>query len=126
LTAPIPGTKPDKVMLVPGAGGAGGMTRMGGLQAGNGSVALGGESTEALGAHRQGLGGAQINRGGESSVRAVEGSARNELAGRSRKAVAVDFINTEEAALDEKPLPLSRKEHVRRYFNALRKQFETP
>ena len=67
---------------------------------------------------------AQINADGESTMRAVEGGTRQELATRARKDVAVDFLKVEEAALDEQPLPASRRQHVKRYFNAIRKSFE--
>lgn len=33
-------------------------------------------------------------------------------------------VSVEEQALDEKALPLSRKEHVQRYFTEIRRQFE--
>ena len=58
-------------------------------------------------------------------MRAIEGGAREEDASRTRQQVATEFLKVEEAALDEKPIPLSRKTAVRRYFNSLREKFES-
>ncbi|CAN5353809.1 hypothetical protein BH23VER1_BH23VER1_08110 [soil metagenome] len=130
LPAPIPGTEPpEKIMLVPGAGqGSGHMipiTGAGGLQAGVGSTELGSEEVgEPTAASRQGNVAAGINRDGESTVRAVEGRERTELTTRSRQEMAVEFLNVQEEAFDEQDLPLSRRQQVKRYFNAIRKQFE--
>lgn len=96
----------------------------GGLQPGVGTSDPAGEATEATAATQQGNVAAQINTDGESTVRAVEGGTRQELATRSRREMAVDFLNVQEEALDEQTLPLSRREHVLRYFNAIRRQFE--
>ena len=61
---------------------------------------------------------------GDSAVRAVEGGERSEMAERERQEQVVEFIKVEEEALDEQTLPLSRKDHVLRYFTALRDRFE--
>ena len=107
--APIPGTM-------------GGM--QGGLQAGHGSAPMDKAATPAMEAKQSGLVAAQPGTDGESFVRAVEGGQRQEQATRQTAEQIVDFINVEEEALDEKTLPLSRREHVLRYFEALRERFE--
>ena len=50
---------------------------------------------------------------------------RTEASGRSARDIAIDFLKVQEEALSSEPLPLSRREHVLRYFTALRKQLET-
>ena len=49
---------------------------------------------------------------------------RTEQSGRSKRDIAIDFLKVQEEALASEPLPLSRREHVLRYFTALRKQLE--
>jgi hypothetical protein len=61
---------------------------------------------------------------GESDVRVVEGEAHSEAAARSARETAMEFVDAEEEALDEEPLPLSRREQVLRYFTGLRRQIE--
>jgi hypothetical protein len=39
-------------------------------------------------------------------------------------ALSVEFMEAQEAAMDEAALPTARREQVRRYFNALRKRLE--
>ena len=69
---------------------------------------------------------AQRGQEGAASVRAVEGGARQEQAATAPGArPSVEFLQVEEAALDEAALPPSRREQVRRYFNELRKRFES-
>ena len=51
---------------------------------------------------------------------------RSESSGRSKRDIAIEFIKVQEEALASEPLPLSRREHVLRYFTALRKQLEQP
>jgi hypothetical protein len=58
-------------------------------------------------------------------VRAVEGGTRTESAAEGRREIAAQFLKVEEEALDEKSLPLSRREHVLRYFTTLRERFES-
>lgn len=115
MVAPIPGTSGGMSSMMPGAGG---------LQAGTGSAPMEQQETDAMKAERSGLVAAQVNDQGESAVRAVEGGERTELAERERQQQVVEFIKVEEDALDEQTLPLSRKEHVLRYFTALRDRFE--
>ena len=57
-------------------------------------------------------------------MKSIEGEARAEEAERSRQEVIADFIAVEEQALDDQALPLSRRQHVLRYFSAIRRQFE--
>ncbi len=126
LAAPIPGTKPGAAgaaIPIPGQGNSPGQ---GGLLPGQGSYQAQGETAAArIETPRQGTVVAQQNASGQSSVRAIEGGTREEDATRTRQQVATEFLKVEEAALDEKPIPLSRKTAVRRYFNSLREKFET-
>ena len=57
-------------------------------------------------------------------MRAVEGGAHAEAAELESKAVAVEFIKVQEEALNEADLPMSRRQHVRRYFHLLRERLE--
>jgi hypothetical protein len=57
-------------------------------------------------------------------VRDVEGQDHAEEASRAARQLSLDFITAEEEALSEEPLPISRREQVRRYFTELRKQIE--
>ena len=125
LSAPIPGTKPAAAFAVPGTGGQGNSPMAGGLQAGRGTAGLGNAGASDLtGATQLGTVGAAINSDGESTFRAVEGGTRDELATRGRREFAIDFIKVQEEALDEQPLPLSRRNDVKRYFSTIRKRFE--
>jgi hypothetical protein len=67
---------------------------------------------------------AQPNAQGPSSTRAVEGGIRSETATQVRKPSTAEFIQQQEAALDDAALPAARREQVRRYFQELRKRFE--
>ena len=80
--------------------------------------------TESLDAAQDGEVVAQVNADGESTVRAVEGQARREGVSRSRQEIVAEFLSVEEQALDGKSIPLSRRDHVIRYFSAIRRQFE--
>lgn len=127
LSAPVPGMNAGQ--MAPGAGmsldgGSSSKGGQGGDQAGMGTADLVDNQTEALGATKDSEVVAQINEDGDSTVRAVEGEARRELATRSRQEIMTDFLAAEEQALDGKSLPMSRREHVIRYFSAIRRQFE--
>ena len=61
---------------------------------------------------------------GVSSTRRVEGQVKEEGAARSSTQEALQQIQREESALDDAALPPARREHIRRYFNELRKRFE--
>jgi hypothetical protein len=62
---------------------------------------------------------------GASSTRSIDGGVKQESAARTAQETSVDFINEQEAALDDAALPPQRREQVRRYFGELRKRFET-
>lgn len=125
LIAPVPGNppgqKPDAVMLMgvmPGSSG-------GGLQAGNGTANMGNQPTKQTEAGQQATVNAQRNAEGASSVRTVEGQVRDENASRAAQPTTLEAIAAEESALDDAALPAARREQVRRYFNELRRRFET-
>ncbi|RBP45947.1 hypothetical protein DES53_102331 [Roseimicrobium gellanilyticum] len=123
LIAPIPGTNPGQQPSAVMLGMTPGMNQ-GGQQAGNGTTQMGNTPTPGNKAGQQVTVNAQSNADGASSVRAVEGQARNEQASRGAQATALDAIAAEENALDESALPPARREQVRRYFTELRKRFE--
>ncbi|NNE94390.1 MAG: hypothetical protein HKN23_22295 [Verrucomicrobiales bacterium] len=137
LMAPIPGMTPGGKgpgsMLGqssagsgtgPGGGSQSGQPGQGGLEAGQGTAAMGNSPTEAIKAQNDATVVAQTSKSGESTVRAIEGQARTEQAQRNSREVITEFIAVEEQALDGKSLPMSRKEHVLRYFSNIRQQFE--
>jgi len=129
LSAPIPGQEPEESGQggeIAMAGGSGNQTGQGGNQAGTGTAEMIDSESEALTAAKDSEVVAQINDDGDSTVRAVEGQARPENANRSRQEIMADFIAAEEQALDGQALPLSRREHVIRYFSEIRRQFEEP
>ncbi len=96
----------------------------GGLRAGWGSAPYGNTRTTPLGATTTRVTAAAPSGNGPAEVRRVEGVSHSEEAGRSAREVAMETIRTEEEALAEEPLPLSRRDQVLRYFTALRKQLE--
>lgn len=127
LSAPVPGEESQEAGQggeVAMAGGAGNQSGQGGNEAGTGTAELIESESEALAVANDSEVIAQINEGGDSTVRAVEGQARAERAGRSRQEIVTDFMAAEEQALDGQALPLSRREHVIRYFSEIRRQFE--
>lgn len=133
LMAPVPGAKPGEKpdALVLGQQGPENpdgpsilLNMPGGNQPGVGTAKLDAEATQKQGAPKQSVVTANSTNEGTSTVRSVEGGARKEQAGRSASQIAVDFIQAEEAALDDVSLPPSRREQVRRYFTELRKRFE--
>lgn len=127
LAAPVPGTSESTAgdaagqAMAAGSANAGGQ---GGNEAGTGTAEMFDNRTDALAASRDAEVVAQVDESGESSIRSVEGKARAENATRSRQEVVTDFLAAEEQALDEQSLPMSRREHVIRYFSAIRRQFE--
>lgn len=135
LLAPIPGQKPgqkpDALLLgPPGANSEPGqgiaMAMPGGRDPGVGKADLNAAPTGAQKSAQQSVVAAQQNNEGQSSVRSVEGGARQEGASRTASQIAAEALAAEEAALDEAVLPPSRREQVRRYFTELRKRFEKP
>ena len=104
---------------MPGSGqGAGN----GGLTAGHGSAAYGNTKTNPLAATGTGVVNAAVSGEGPSQVRKIEQGMHREETRRNSTELAVEFIKTEEAALADEPLPLSRREQARRYLIALRRQ----
>ncbi len=119
---PVPG-----LGSIPGAGGAmagGDGGEIGGSEAGNGTAPLGADPTKLAQANQTGTVAPAPGAEGPSAVRAVEAAAHREAPARSRQEIAVEFLKTEEAALAEEPLPLSRRAQVLRYFTAIRQQLE--
>jgi hypothetical protein len=107
---PVPGTT--------AAMGAG----VGGLEAGHGTAPMGTSMTIPRDATQTGMVNAQISGEGPSAVRNTTGQMQREETARETRRLAEKFIKTEEAALADEPIPLSRREQVLRYFTALRKQ----
>lgn len=134
LLAPIPGQQPgekppDALLLGPqgpnpGDGPKIGIATPGGKEPGLGKADLNATPTAPQTTGNQAVVAAQQNNEGSSSVRAVEGGARPENASRSASQIVIEALSSQEEALDEMPLPPSRREQVRRYFTELRKRFE--
>lgn len=132
LVAPIPGQdpgdKPPEMAVVmqgkapPGAAMAGSSS---GLPPGAGTSEAKGEPTDPLESGKSTLATAQQTGEGASTLSQVEGGApREEGVSQSSTTLSVEFLEAQEAALDEAALPAARREQVRRYFNALRKRLE--
>ena len=123
LAVPIPGTMPS--IAVPGAGppGDGDQAIPGGLLAGRGHIPSANNSTKPNAASAQGEVAAAPGNDGDSFMRTIEGQPHDEAAVRAAKKTAAEFIKVQEEAFDEKSLPPSRRESVRRYFEALRGKF---
>jgi hypothetical protein len=97
----------------------------GGLPPGTGSAAPHGARTTASGASRSETVEAPIGGEGSSEVRTRAPEAgRESVAARERLDAALELIDAEEEALYAEPLPLSRREQVLRYFQALRQRLE--
>lgn len=133
LLAPVPGMKPDEKpeLFLLGQGPPDGdpdnaiaMASPGGLPPGAGTAKLGSDATEKQKSTNQSMVAAQKTGEGQSTFRSVEGGTKKEAASRDATALALEAIQAEEEALDEQPLPPSRREQVRRYFTELRKRFE--
>jgi len=127
LSAPVPGTEPGDSSPGQGmtaAAGASSQSGQGGDQAGSGTAELVDNASEVIKASEDAEVVAQANQSGDSVVRSIEGQARAEKSNRTVQEVITDFIAVEEEALDEQSLPMSRKQHVLRYFSGIRQQFE--
>ncbi len=135
LLAPVPpgaeaGEKPPEMAVIMPGGAAGGGVVPGagaGLPPGTGSPELkAGEGSDPATSSQQALVNAQSSREGASMLRQVEGGApkQDEVAQSGGAALTVEFLEAQEAALDEAALPPARREQVRRYFNALRQRLE--
>lgn len=131
LSAPIPGASPG--MNAPGAGlgsvpGSGGNApgAGGGNEAGSGTMEMFDQKDNIAKAEKESRVSTQLNEG-DSEFRAVEGGAvKSEEAQLSRRDIVKNFIDVEEEALDEKTLPLTRRNQVLRYFSEIRRQLEEP
>ena len=138
LLAPVPGQKPgekpDKApeMIVRSEGTPDkpdGLIAVAAPESGRPGAAkaeLKGAPTEKQDTTGQSVVNAQRGNEGQSATRAVEGAVRGDRASRAGSELAVDFLQAEEAALDEMALPPARREQVRRYFTELRKRLEKP
>jgi hypothetical protein len=135
LMAPVPGgKKPDgnssMVILPPDQDqgnndGSVAIAMPGGRQPGAGKAELNNTPTDKIESGAQRMVQGQQNNEGQSTVRSVQGGPRTENAARSASQAALDAIQAEESALDEAALPPARREQIRRYFNELRRRFES-
>jgi hypothetical protein len=116
---PVPGGGGMAGASTPGGGGG-----VGGLQAGHGTAPLGAKPTAPLGASRTGVVAPNVGEEGETEVRRLEGRMHKEETARRARDVVMKQIRAAEEALDEEPLPLTRRDQVLRYFTALRRQVE--
>ena len=98
---------------------------MGGLRAGTGTAGLGGAPTRRLKTTKDETVDAKIGRTGPSTMTTRDPQDRREASSRSKRDITIEFLKVQEEALASEPLPLSRREHVLRYFTALRKQLES-
>ncbi len=128
MQAPVPGMNPADSASGAGMSSSGsksGQAGQGGNEAGSGTAELVDTQSDLMKAAKESRVDAQVNTEGGSSVRAVEGQVRQEgSASRSRQEIITEYLSVEEQALDGKSLPLSRRDHVIRYFSAIRGQFE--
>lgn len=113
-----PGASPGGAP-VPGMGAG-----QGGLEAGTGSAPYAKKKTQPHGARRTGVVGPAPGGAGPSAVRARAGSPHGEEAARETRRIVLEKIRSQEAAIAEEPIPLTRREQVLRYFSALRKELE--
>lgn len=128
LMAPVPGGDPVAESSLAGGAGTGqpgGPAGRGGMEAGSGTAPLGEEVGEISAAQQDAEVVALRGSNGESQMRSVEGTARAEGAQRSRQDIVKEFLAVEEQSLDDAHLPLTRRQHVIRYFSEIRRQFET-
>lgn len=98
---------------------------VGGLKAGTGTAGLGASPTRRLKTTKDETVDAKIGNHGASTISTRDPQDRQEGSARSRRDIAIEFLKVQEEALASEPLPLSRREHVLRYFTALRKQLES-
>lgn len=134
LIAPIPGAKPDPQQpsmllsapdMKPSDATASIVSGASGPKAGNGTAKLDNTPTATQKANKSAVVEAKPNSEGPSSRRNIEGGIRTEAAARTANTTTLDLIKEQEAALDDSALPPARREQVRRYFNELRKRFES-
>lgn len=139
---PLPGGQNgDGKGLLPGQGNEGGLgsstpvpgasssrnanAGKGGLEAGHGTAPYGNKKTRPFDPNKTGVVSPASEGEGPSSLRRMSGMPHGEEASREAHALNVtEFLQTQETALNEKSLPLSRHDQVLRYFTALRRQLE--
>lgn len=133
LLAPIPGKpgdqQPSSLLIMPGqpppnANNGSAMVPLSGQNPGVGKAELNNAPTQSKAAGNSSVVNAASGSEGASSARRVEGQVKEEGAARSSTQEALQQIQREESALDDAALPPARREHIRRYFNELRKRFE--
>lgn len=132
LLAPIPGAKADQqpsaIIMAPNlpqdTNNAATMAGPGGPSPGAGKAKLDAAKTAQTKADGSSVVTAKSGSEGASSTRSIDGGIKQESATRTAQETSVDFINEQEAALDDAALPPQRREQVRRYFGELRKRFE--
>ena len=134
LIAPIPGKsgeqKPPETLLMmpnqpPPPGSEGVMVPLAGRDPGMGTAELNSTPTEQQKAGQSSVVNANAGTDGTSTTRSVQGKeVRDEAATRATSNDTLQQIQREESGLDDLALPPSRREHIRRYFQQLRKQFE--
>ncbi len=132
LMAPVPGQDagdkpPEMMVMMPGSSPSNGaiLGAGSGLPPGSAKSEMKGEETAVPESVKSALAKAEKTGEGASSVRQVEGGApREEGVGQGSAGLSVEFMEAQEAAMDEAALPMARREQVRRYFNALRKRLE--
>jgi len=125
LATPIPGSRPGQgVVPGAGAGAAGpGPPGVGGPRPGRGATESGNKPTELAAAAAQGEVAASPGTDGDSFTQSIDGQPRDEAAARTAQQTAASFLKEQEQALETENLPPARREHVRRYFESLRKKF---
>ena len=132
LLAPIPGAKPEQqpsvILIAPDLPQAPDSTAAtaapGGPKPGVGKAKLEAEKTAQTKADGSSVVTAKSGTDGASTTRSIDGGIKQESAERTSQQTSMDFINEQEAALDDAALPPQRREQVRRYFGELRKRFE--
>jgi hypothetical protein len=135
LQAPVPGeaSPPSGPMLsapVPGSNAPGAPGQTAGLQpglnAGEGTAPMTPAPSKTLASARDDRVATKVGAEGESQTRAVRGNqVRAEQATVATRQASGATGPVEESAMDEQALPASRREQVRRYFNALRESAES-
>lgn len=132
LMAPVPGQDagdkpPEMMVMTPGSSPSGGaiVGAGSGLPPGSAKSEMKGGETVVPESVKSAMAKAEKTGEGASSVRQVEGGApREEGVSQGSAGLSVEFMEAQEAAMDEAALPRARREQVRRYFNALRKRLE--
>ncbi len=114
LTMPNAPQNPEGSIAIPSSG----------RDAGSGTAELNNTPTTQTKAASSSMVNAAPSGEGPSTTRQIEGQARDEAASRTSTQEALLQIQREEEALDDASLPPARREHIRRYFNELRKRFE--